>query len=337
MTIRAATLADVPRLVALGRQQLAASYGDAVADHPAQLTTLVTHLLTTPTGAVFVADRDGVVVGMIWLLLTVHHASGVPTACEVSWYVDPAARGAGLGLLRRAERWAAEMGAEVIQMVAPATDQGARVGRLYARRGYAPLETSYQQPVTPAMAAITVVDDVVPDFPAYLAAARGRAFGSVETGSGAVFHGIAAPPDDTIAAGIHARWPTLTPTLSVLRLSPAGQVEPHFIHVDTDMGDWTAITYLTEAPPAGDGTTFWRQRATGALAATAALAAPVPFDDLAQWEPWTTMAARPNRLVLFPACYFHSRALADNYGTGDTARLIALTFGTGAWPPLGGG
>lgn len=341
MTIRPAIRADVPRLVAMARAQLAATYGDAVADNPGQLEATVTLLVTTPAGAVFVADLDGAVVGMIGLVIAPHHCSGLLTAGEVMWWLDPAARGGGRALLARAERWAAEAGARVIQMTAPAGDQGDRVGRLYTRRGYRAIETSYQAPVTPAMTAIAVHDDVLPDVARYVALTRAQPFSDLETSPGVVFHGLAAPVDDTLPQWIRARYPMLTPTRSVVRQSPAGQPEPNFVHTDRDMGEWTAIAYLTADPPEGDGTTFWRARATGAIQSTAdpgvaMFAEWIAWADGAAWEPWHTVPARPNRLVLFPAAYYHSRAIPENYGAGDTARLIQLVFGTGALPPAGG-
>jgi hypothetical protein len=224
-------------------------------------------------------------------------------------------------------------------MIAPATNP--RVGRLYERRGYRPLEMSYQAPVTPQMSALRVLDDVLPDFGAYVAAARAQPFRTVEPHPGVVFEHMAPAVDDTLAQIVRGRYPTLTPTLSFIRQSPAGQEEPHFIHTDEDMGEWTAIAYLTDQPADGDGTTFWRWTATGCIRslATAAddqLAEWTAWCDPAQWEAWTTVAARPNRVVVFPAGYFHSRAIRANYGTGDTARLIQVVFGTGAFPPDGG-
>lgn len=332
MTIRPATLADVPRLVAMGRQQIAATYGATIADNPAQVEATVTALVTEPSGACFVAEQEDVVVGMIGLAATTSHCSGAPTAAEIMWWVEPEARGGGLALLTRAERWAAETGAAVIQMVAPASHP--RVGRLYAHRGYRALETIYQAPVTPRMTALTVVDDVLPDFAAYVAAARAQPLGPVETAPGVTFHGLAPAPDQTLPAWIAARWPALTPTTTFLRQGPAGQVEPHLIHTDRDMGDWTAIAYLTEQPPAGDGTTFYRWTATGAIMSLATTGEALleewqAWRDPAPWTPWQTVPARPNRVVLFPSCYFHSRALPENYGQGDTARLIQVVFGTG--------
>jgi GNAT superfamily N-acetyltransferase len=334
MTIRPATLADVPRLVAMGRAQLVATYGDAVADAPDALAALATQLVTAPTAACFVAERDGDVVGMIGVVGYAHHLSGEPTAGEVMWWVEPDARGCGVALLKRAERWAAETGARTIQMIAPARHPV--VGRLYERRGYVPVETTYQAHVTPAMSAITVVDDVLPDVDAYRARALAQPFRDVETGPGVVFHGIADPRDETLPAWIRRRWPSLTPTRTFLRRSPAGQDEPNFIHTDRDMGDWTAITYLTADPPEGDGTTFWRWQATGAIASGATTGETLlgewcAWRDSEQWTPWHIVPARPNRLILFPAAYFHSRALPDNYGTGDTARVIQVVFGTGGY------
>lgn len=340
MTIREATTADVPRLVALGRDQLAAVYGEAIADNPAQLEATATALVTGPLSTVFVAENGVGVVGMLGLVRYAHPLSGVPTAGEVMWWMDPAARGHGLALLKRAERWAGEMGAEQVQMIAPTAN--GRIGRLYERRGYRSLETSYQAPVTPAMLGLRVVDDVLPDLAAYRAATLAQPFGPCEPSPGVVFEGIAAAVDDTLPAWIRARYPGLTPTLTFVRQSPEGQDEPNFIHTDQDMGEWTAILYLTDPPATGDGTTFWRWSATGcvksvAIAREDQVGEWLAWRDPVEWTPWTTVEARPNRVVLFPAPYFHSRAIRENYGTGDGARLIQVVFGTGTFPPEGAG
>jgi RimJ/RimL family protein N-acetyltransferase len=325
MTIRPATLADVPRLVAMGRQQMAATYGETFADNPAQLEALATQLVTSSTSVVFVAEGDECLVGMIGLIRYAHHLTGACTVGEVMWWLDPAARGSGLALLKRAERWALETGATAIQMMAP----DARVGRLYERRGYRLVETTYQRPVTAAMSAVTVIDDVLPDIEAYRRAILAGPFADVETSPGVVFHGINRDVDGQLPLWIQTQYPSLTPTLTFARQSPAGQEEPHYLHTDRDMGDWTGILYLTADPPAEDGTTFWRSTATGAVQSMADVDEPDTWRDLAQWEPWQTVPARANRLVLFPSGYVHSRAMPGNYGTGANARLIQVIFGTG--------
>ena len=110
---------------------------------------------------------------------------------------------------------------------------------------------------------LRVHDGVLADFHAYAHAARRRTFESVTRGA-TTFHGIAPCADPTLPDWIRAHYPRAVPTLSFFRQSPAGQVEPNYLHTDRDMGDWTAIFYLTVDPPPEDGTTFWRDRDTGA-------------------------------------------------------------------------
>lgn len=177
-----------------------------------------------------------------------------------------------------------------------------------------------------------VFDDVLPDPDAYRSAALARAFQTVDVG--AQFHGIALGGDATLPALVTARCPWFVPTLTFLRQSPAGQIEPNYIHTDCDMGDVTAILYLTPDPPEGDGTTFWRHRATGQIATQTGptgvdnLAEVLAWRDLALWEPWHQVAARYNRVVVFPAAYYHSRSIEANYGVGASARLTQVLFGT---------
>jgi hypothetical protein len=173
-----------------------------------------------------------------------------------------------------------------------------------------------------------VFDDVLADPVAYRAAVLARPFGSVSFGPDVTFHGIQVAEDLTVPAWIAEHFPWLTPTLSFFRQSPAGQREPNYVHTDVDMGEWTAVLYLNPKPPAGDGTTFWRHAATGALG-TVANHEQHAWRDLAQWEPVAQIAAKFGRIVLFPAERFHSRALPDNYGMGDDARLVQVVFGTG--------
>lgn len=182
-----------------------------------------------------------------------------------------------------------------------------------------------------------VFDHVLVDPDAYRAAALAREFKTIDVG--AQFHGIALGGDDTLPAFVTAHWPSLVPALTFFRQSPEGQIEPNYIHTDCDMGEWTAILYLTPTPPQGDGTTFWRARQTGQIASAtgatseANLAEVLAWRDRSQWEPWHHVEARYNRVVVFPSAYYHSRAIEANYGAGTTARLTQVLFGTGAIVP----
>jgi hypothetical protein len=182
------------------------------------------------------------------------------------------------------------------------------------------------------LAAIRVHDDVLPAD--YRAFARDRPFGSVSIGA-ATFHGIAECREE-------GKDPQARPTLTFFRQSPAGQLEPNYVHTDRDMGDWTAILYVTDDPAPGDGTTFWRHRDTGATASTATTEAEFRAEwqqwrDLGRWTPWHAVRAAPSRLLLFPAPCFHSRSIFENYGiAGEDARLVQLVFGTGSLEPAEG-
>lgn len=147
MTLRPATLEDLPRLVAMGQHFLQATpYRSLIADNPAQMTALATMLITDANGLLLVADGGGALVGMIGLLVFSHHLSGERIAGEVFWWVEPQQRGTvGIRLLRAAEQWAKDQRVVTVQMVGPTTG---RAGLIYERLGYAPIEVAYQRRIT---------------------------------------------------------------------------------------------------------------------------------------------------------------------------------------------
>jgi hypothetical protein len=178
-----------------------------------------------------------------------------------------------------------------------------------------------------------VFDDVLADPVTYRAMVLARPFTSVSFGD-LSFHGIQLAHDQTFPSWIRSRFPALLPTLSFFRQSPFGQIEPNYVHTDRDMGDWTALLYLTPEPEADDGTTFWRHKPTGALASVARdlterLGEQRAWRDRTQWEAVARVDAKFGRAVLFPAAAFHSRSIPENYGIGDEARLVQVVFGMG--------
>lgn len=179
------------------------------------------------------------------------------------------------------------------------------------------------------MPLLAVFDDVLPDPQDYRAQALAQPFQTIVTGD-ETWKGIAITPADTLARLVTDRIGAAgAPRLTFFRKSPAGQQEPNFIHSDEGMGEWTAILYLNPTPADGDGTVFWRYRPTGAIAGSAR-----EFDkDPALWEPWKQVDAVFGRLLVFDSLYFHSRAIKENYGDGDEARLIQVAFGPFVTPP----
>lgn len=176
-----------------------------------------------------------------------------------------------------------------------------------------------------------VMDDVLPMPLEYRRRLLALPFHDVSVGP-VTFHGIADVDDTAMAEAVTSRWPELEPRMTFARLSPSGQVEPHFIHTDRDMGEWTAVLYLTDPPDPSDGTMFWADCKTDICLSTGTLA-DLPAEHLAwrelgRWKLWRAVEAKFNRLVLFPAGAFHSRAIEANYGTGVGARLTQVMFGT---------
>jgi len=142
--IRDATEQDIPRLVAMGERFLTETvYRGRVPVDPATMARTLALLVATENGTVLVSERDGVVVGMIGLLLFENPISGELTAGELFWWVEPEHRGIGVRLLKRAEQWARRAGARKVHMIAPTPE----VGQLYDRLGYGYLEAAYQKAI----------------------------------------------------------------------------------------------------------------------------------------------------------------------------------------------
>ncbi len=175
-----------------------------------------------------------------------------------------------------------------------------------------------------ATSVLRITDNVLSDPIGYRDFALTRTFKTFDFPH-CTFHGIA--PMVTIQEEVSA-W--LMPwTVTFFRKSPVGQVEPHFIHTDIDMGDWSALLYLNPNPPAGDGTDFWTHKETGEIESITPHLRSKEGLDPSKWELREHVKAKFNRLLIFPSSYYHSRAIFDNWGQGDEARLVQVVFGKG--------
>lgn len=152
---------------------------------------------------------------------------------------------------------------------------------------------------------IQVLDDVLPDPMAYLAEVKRLPFRSVTLGPD-TFRGIALSRRHDVDRVAEAETNAST-FLSFFRRSPEGQIEPNYIHSDEAMGRFTGIYYMNSEPTEGDGTAFWERDGAG-------------------WKMTRLVPAKFNRLLTFGAGLHHSRALFNNYGEGDGARLIQVIF-----------
>jgi hypothetical protein len=92
--------------------------------------------------------------------------------------------------------------------------------------------------------------------------------------------------------------------LNFVRKSPLNQEEPNFVHTDEMMGDITCLLYLNEQAPEDDGTTIYDE----------------------DKKPLLTMYSKFNRMIAFDSNAPHSRNLFENFGEGQTARLVQVIF-----------
>ena len=131
VTVRSATLADIPRLVEMGQRFRAeSSYSKYLADNPDRMAELAKMLLVGD--GLLCAERDDKVIGMLGFIIHDHFISGEKVAGEVFWWMEPEHRGDGLKLLEETKRRAKAVGAKYLHMIAPSE----RVSRLYKILGY---------------------------------------------------------------------------------------------------------------------------------------------------------------------------------------------------------
>lgn len=142
--VRRALLEDVRAIVRLGDEQLRELYPHESIDAE-RIDPLARTLISSPVGAVFVAESQGSLLGVIGGLIVQQPVTGFSVASELAWFVSKSARGEiGAALLRAFEDWARASGADRIHMMTPP----GRVEAFYRRKGYHALEVTYEKRLT---------------------------------------------------------------------------------------------------------------------------------------------------------------------------------------------
>ena len=119
-----------------------------------------------------------------------------------------------------------------------------------------------------------------------------------------VFKNVSACGNDEFEKFVLNLFPNHEAKWNFVRKSPLHQEEPNFIHNDTMMSDITVILYLSEVHPANDGTTIYDN------------------DE----KPICTVYSKFNRMIAFDSDLLHSRNIFDNFGEGDSSRLVQVIF-----------
>lgn len=134
--IREATTADIPRLLEMGRKFADRAQLDAhVGYDPHSMVQTFEQMLANEDFVIFVGEA-GAIGGMI-----ARHPFNYDTRFvdELFWWSEGRE---GLRLLKAFEDWAGSRGA-LVRMTALEAVEPERVGQLYERRGYVPLERAY--------------------------------------------------------------------------------------------------------------------------------------------------------------------------------------------------
>lgn len=148
MTIRPATLADLPALLRMSAsfvEAYNAQTGAGLAMNQASVLATLEHLIVSDGYALVAVNPEQRCVGMLLATIYSHPVTGELTASELALWIDPPARGRVLWrlLLRAYVAWATGAGATVIQMAA--LDK--RAGLLFEKEQFRATETTYQRRV----------------------------------------------------------------------------------------------------------------------------------------------------------------------------------------------
>lgn len=109
------------------------------------LYTTLEHIQGHDDQGLFIARRSGQIVGTIAVLIHRNLFSGDTEATELFWWVEPEHRRttAAMDLLKKSEVWAKDRGVKYLTMIAPLGNE--RLTKLYERRGFEKIETSYRR------------------------------------------------------------------------------------------------------------------------------------------------------------------------------------------------
>jgi GNAT superfamily N-acetyltransferase len=138
--LRAATIDDLPALVELGAVMHAESPRYARLRFDAgRLAQTLTGLLSTPDGFLWVAEREGEIVGGLAAVVVQHWCSADRVAADLALFMTPDARGtlAPARLVNRYVAWARERGAVHVQFGVSTGVHPEQTAQLLERLGFA--------------------------------------------------------------------------------------------------------------------------------------------------------------------------------------------------------
>lgn len=149
--IREATIDDVEMLLPLAHEfhRGTTHYNEYDVEMEEEaVCDMIAYLIRDPKGCVLIASVDGKLAGTVGMLASpLWSAPSHKTGVEIFYYVFPEYRRSGIAeeLFRSMEIWVKDNGLSSFNMVALERMNGPVVGKLYERRGYKKIETSYSK------------------------------------------------------------------------------------------------------------------------------------------------------------------------------------------------
>lgn len=143
--IRAATLSDVPAMVALGAREHARSHWHGVVPFNADdCAASFRYFIETDTICTLVAEQGGAIVGMIIVVVfPMYFNASAQSAHELNWYCESPVD--AFALEAAARQWASEKGCAIIAIGAQEDARTERLEHVYARKGYHPFSRNYMK------------------------------------------------------------------------------------------------------------------------------------------------------------------------------------------------
>jgi GNAT superfamily N-acetyltransferase len=139
MGIRVATMRDLDRIMDLGELLHRESpRWSRLSFNRERANATIAAILTGTHGVVYVAEKDGVVVGAIAGVLEQHWSSDDTVAHEISFFMDPAARGGYVAarLICALNAWAKLRGAKWLTAGTSTGVNPEQTAQLYERLGF---------------------------------------------------------------------------------------------------------------------------------------------------------------------------------------------------------
>jgi len=147
VTVRSATKDDLPDYIVMGRKfHESCPLHSTVAFDDEGFSEFYLAALENENLQFWIAEQDGQLVGICGAVAYGMYFNPAKTIVqELWWWITPEARGNGVGNLMfdAIENWSKEIGASALFMIALENSDVDQVSRIYARKGFSPMERTF--------------------------------------------------------------------------------------------------------------------------------------------------------------------------------------------------